>query len=366
MKFLSGLVSSRGSAAPEKVVEAACKSATEVAAAAKAKRAKEIPSQGNGVDGAGKYDDDLEKAKASIATYLVQIRVMLLGDSEKESDEATENRVAEAAASFGLAKCLAACLLDLPLESRKAAAQIFSNLIRREEFAKHVVEDGYTLEALCTAYSEKEVALACGSMLREAARHEFVTAVLLKSPSFWRFMTDYVQTKNFDVAADAFQVLRTLLMSHPHVSAKFISDNYEFFFECYSRLLNSENYVTCRESLRLLSEILLHRAHYAVMMKYVSSRDNLKMMMILLRSKKNHIQIEAFHVFKIFVANPGKPDDVAKVLYNNRDKLVAYLKSFHNDKNDDQFLEEKELIIDTLQTLQDPSLSSSSSSSSTT
>lgn len=351
--LLSGFgVSSLLAQSPEGAVQSACKSASELVAAAKAKRANETRIVLE--DGVADVDEELEKAKREIGISLDAIRIMLLGDTEKESDEATQNRVAEAAASQGLARCLTACLLDLPLESLKAAAQVFSNLVLRKSFAQHVVQDGFTLEALCSAFAEKEMSLACGSMLREAAAaHDFVTAILLRSSSFWLFMTDYVQSKNFDVAADAFKVFETLLLSHPQISSTFILENYDFFFECYNRLFDLDYYVTCCESLRLLSEILLHRAHYAVMIKYVASRDNLKIIMLLLRSKKLRVQIEAFHVFKIFVANPRKPKEVVKVLFDNRDKLVAYLKTFQNDKIDDQFLEEKELIIDTLLGLQD-------------
>lgn len=56
------------------------------------------------------------------------------------------------------------------------------------------------------------------------------------------------------------------------------------------------------------------------------------MMMNLLRDTSANIQFEAFHVFKVFVANPKKPDAIAQILLNNRDKLVAYLKNFQNAK----------------------------------
>ena len=36
----------------------------------------------------------------------------------------------------------------------------------------------------------------------------------------------------------------------------------------------------------------------------------------------------------------------------NKAKLVSYLQSFHNDRDDTQFIEEKQLIIDTLRSLE--------------
>ena len=40
--------------------------------------------------------------------------------------------------------------------------------------------------------------------------------------------------------------------------------------------MQSDNYVTRRRSLKLLSELLLDRNNYTVMMKYISSKHHLK------------------------------------------------------------------------------------------
>jgi len=71
------------------------------------------------------------------------------------------------------------------------------------------------------------------------------------------------------------------------------------FFTMYTTLILSSNYVTKRQSLKLLGEILLDRANYSIMTRYIASEDNLKMMMNFLRDKSRNIQFEAFHVFKV-------------------------------------------------------------------
>lgn len=75
-------------------------------------------------------------------------------------------------------------------------------------------------------------------------------------------------------------------------------------------------------------------------------------MMNLLRDKSANIQFEAFHVFKVFVANPKKPADITQILINNREKLILYLQKFQNEKEDEQFVEEKTLLIKTLANLE--------------
>ena len=88
------------------------------------------------------------------------------------------------------------------------------------------------------------------------------------------------------------------------------------------------------------------------MTRYIADETNLKMMMNLLRDKSKNIQFEAFHVFKVcpyasgvrtasalnpgraqvFVANPKKPPQIENILRRNKDKLLKFLKDFHNDK----------------------------------
>lgn len=111
--------------------------------------------------------------------------------------------------------------------------------------------------------------------------------------------------------------------------------------------------MTKRQSLKLLGEILLDRSNFNVMTRYISYENNLKVMMNLLRDKSRNIQFEAFHVFKVsilslklyffnkdnqvFVANPKKAPTIAAILRRNREKLIVFLKDFHNDKDDEVF-----------------------------
>ena len=79
------------------------------------------------------------------------------------------------------------------------------------------------------------------------------------------------------------------------------NNNLQFFLR-YNTLLVSSNYVTKRQSIKLLGEILLDRANYNVMLEYVDSPEHLKLTMNLLRDKSKNIQYEAFHVFKVRLA----------------------------------------------------------------
>lgn len=82
--------------------------------------------------------------------------------------------------------------------------------------------------------------------------------------------------------------------------ATFLQTNFETFFAKYNTILiGSESYVTKRQSIKLLGEILLDRANYNVMTQYVDSGEHLKIIMKLLRDDRKMINYEGFHVFKV-------------------------------------------------------------------
>ena len=89
------------------------------------------------------------------------------------------------------------------------------------------------------------------------------------------------------------------------------------------------------------------------MVRYVSSKRNLILIMKLIRHESKHIQLDAFHVFKVFVANPNKPPEIIQILRDNKIKLAAYLSNLHNEKaeNDPQFRGERDLIVSTIEGL---------------
>lgn len=97
--------------------------------------------------------------------------------------------------------------------------------------------------------------------------------------------------------------------------------------------------------LQLLGDMLLDRTNSAVMTRYVSSRDNLRILMNLLRESSKSIQIEAFHVFKLFAANQKKPADIISIFVANRSKLLRLLGDLKTDKEDEQFEADKAQVI---------------------
>merc|ERR1719499_98939 len=91
------------------------------------------------------------------------------------------------------------------------------------------------------------------------------------------------------------------------------------------------------------------------MMRYVSEKHSLKVLMVLLLDDSKAIAFEAFHVFKVFVMNPYMLPEVYKTLYNNKDKLISFLETFQESEreSDNQFMHEKGLLIGKLKQMKE-------------
>lgn len=91
-----------------------------------------------------------------------------------------------------------------------------------------------------------------------------------------------------------------ILLLHKAFVSEYLLTNYDLFFSDFDGiLLKSNSYVTKRQSIKLLGEILLDRSNYNVMIKYVSDEEKLKHCMNLLKDNQKMIQYESFHVFKV-------------------------------------------------------------------
>ena len=265
---------------------------------------------------------------------------------------------------------------DMPFEAKKDISAIFNSLMVRQflscstptpsveqpphhsnRFAGYVL-DNY--DSILTPIihghgaGTPDAALHCGSMLRSTLRHELLYRKLLTSKYVYPFLDTYVHLPNFDVASDALATVRDIFLMNRMIASQFLEREYTSIFSRFNKMLKSQNYITRRMSLKLLGEILLDRTNFGVMMKYISSASNLAIIMTLLSDPSGNIQFEAFHVFKIFVANPNKPEEVVRILTKNKVKLIKYLENFHaeREREDAQFRDEKRLILSTLNGLE--------------
>ncbi|KAG4960193.1 hypothetical protein AAZX31_13G193300 [Glycine max] len=299
----------------------------------------------------------LEKALEEVEKNFVTMRTMLSGDGESEPNLDQVSQLVEEICKEDVLTLLIHKLPILGWEARKDLVHCWSILL------KHKVETNYycveyieqhieLLDFLVVCYDNKDIALSCGIMLRECIKFPSLARYILESASFVLFFK-FVELPNFDVASDAFSTFKDLLTKHVNVVSEFLTAHYDEFFDLYEKLLTSPNYVTRRQSLKLLSEFLLESPNSQIMKQYILEVRYLKVMMTLLRDSSKNIQLSAFHIFKVFVANPNKPREVKIILSKNQEKLLDLLHNLSPGKGseDEQFEEEKEFIIKEIERL---------------
>ncbi|GAD95275.1 conidiophore development protein hymA [Paecilomyces variotii No. 5] len=344
----------------------------------------------------------IAKVEEDLAKQLSQVKLMVQGTQEVETSPEQVQALVQAVIQEDLLYELARGIRLLPFESRKDTQTIFSHILRFKPpqstnadppVISYIVHNRpEVIVELCRGYEFSQSAMPCGIILREALKFDVIAAIILYDQSaegepairlsdlqagivqsgegvFWKFF-GWIDRGSFEVSADAFTTFREILTRHKTLVSGYLATNFDLFFSRYNDILvQSDSYVTKRQSIKLLGEILLDRANYNVMTAYVDSGEHLKLCMKLLKDDRKMVQYEGFHVFKVcfdsirglwimkseglteecgqvFVANPNKSVAVQRILINNRDRLLKFLPKFLEDRtDDDQFTDEKSFLV---------------------
>jgi len=246
-------------------------------------------------------------------------------------------------------------------EARKEVCKLFETLLSRNDaltarIVEHINQTPAIIDGLFQGYTSN-AAVISGTILRACIKHKPLAIQILRTEGFWSLFV-HMKNNNFDVASDAATTFKELLVKDEtkKMTAEFLGDNYDRFCNEYSVLLSSkapEAYFARRQLLKLLGEMLLDRTNFNVMKRYIQSAEHLKLMMTLFKDQSDHIKLEAFNVFKVFVANPEKAPAVLDILQRNRDRLIQYFEAFKaGSLEDEQFREEKQLVIEEIRKIQ--------------
>lgn len=242
---------------------------------------------------------------------------------------------------------LLTALQALGFEERKAAARLLDTLVRpgaagRRGEAAQRVEDYVRqrpriIRELLEGCGNSEVFFLCAQLLRSCAQSVRLAEAMLEAGAVPRLLELAAQHQSFDVSSEAFSSLHELMLAHTDASAEYVKAHGQLFFPAFHALLTQDdNYVIQRQALRMLARLLLDTHFQPIMTEYVRSEQNLQIHMNLLKNDSVTIQLEAFHVFKLFAANPRKPPRVRSILARNHRGLVKLLRTFAEKQKDDE------------------------------
>ena len=310
--------------------------------------------------------DSKRKAQEECTKYLMGLKHFLLCDTEPKPTLEALDELYLAILHADLFYELVLHFNDLEFEARKEVVFIFSVCLNYSKDNKLVAVDYLVSQPgtvvsilraveilLQTGESPQDMFLMLGSMILECIRYERLCRIILGDPQLWKFF-DFAMLPSFEVSTESLQILNNVFTKHPKlVSTEFFTSerNRLKFIKNINRLMAQGSYVTKRQSTKLLASLIIVRSNNQLMNTYIDSTTNLKLIMTLMTDKSKNLQLEAFNVFKVFVANPRKTKPVFDILAKNRDKLLRYFSNFGPDSQDATFMDEKEFIIQQIEAL---------------
>jgi calcium binding protein 39 len=141
------------------------------------------------------------------------IKNLLYGtnDTEPQTDIVV-SQLAQELYNSNLLLLLIQNLNRIDFEGKKDVAQVFNNVLRRQigtrsPTVEYICTKPEILFTLMAGYEHQEIALNCGTMLRECARYEALAKIMLHSEEFFNFF-QYVEVSTFDIASDAFSTFK--------------------------------------------------------------------------------------------------------------------------------------------------------------
>ena len=174
--------------------------------------------------------------------------------------------------------------------------------------------------------------LNSGRILRQCIQNRCLAQIILNSENFY-LLFSFVSQRTFDVAMDAFITFRSLLTNHKQLTEEYLSVNSILFFNNYIELINSENYVTKRQSLEILALIL--QESLIICKLFTKESHYMSVILKMFWHKYRQIRFRALNIFNVLISSDSQqflPIMEFLVLQTNRPKLLEVLNNFRDCK----------------------------------
>jgi hypothetical protein len=225
--------------------------------------------------------------------------------------------------------------------SSSAAVEMFSH-ISQEEL---VVE----VSLLVRSIGISEQCNPTGSVVRAMLTLDGIAEAVLTRDILDALAVCLCRTKRGTPCIEAWLIASDLLRFHKPVTA-FILNNFEYFVGLMRECVQTVNFVARRQALRLLNALLGDPAYGRARLKLAESPALLCAVMHALHDPSHHIQFEAYHCLKVFLAKPNKKPAIRYLLACNRAGLADFLNEYSTGdaRSDQQLDEEKSMLLQRL------------------
>jgi calcium binding protein 39 len=155
----------------------------------------------------------------------------------------------------------------------------------------------------------------------------------------------YLSDSNFDRLATAFGSYDALLNAIPEIAAQNIESHFEVFVIQFNTMLSSPNVLVQLNFLPILTKFLIRPECRVIFLRYIDDVENLQCVMVLLASTSKRVRFQAYSLFKLFVINPRRTEQIVSALRMNRGRLCKLLADMPLDDPDPAFEDEKRQVI---------------------
>jgi len=225
---------------------------------------------------------------------------------------------------------------SLEFEAQKATARLWEGVLRAgggqhalDSVSAYLCNRPLVAELLLQGCCDEALTFLCGELLLLGVRDRSFARALLKEGADLRLVSAAATQGSIEVKATALACLRGLLLESGDAASEHLQDTFCRFLSAYHELLVTEDLFIQLQALNLFGHLLLSPEFCSARTAYVSSVRCLKLQMSLLTHPVGSIMLGAFHIFKVFVANPYKTPAVQALLYRNRERLPRLLHGFH-------------------------------------
>lgn len=223
----------------------------------------------------------------------------------------------------------------------------------REFYGSSTTLSSYLLthqEAFNTLFSyidDPKLFSVANIIIRDCVHDEQFLRYMFENQYFFSFIR-FLTGNNFELLTSAYKTYEAMLVTNSDISSRYILQQYDIFSLQIKALLSSPSYLVQNLVLPVITKFITADGSKQILLNFVNDPENLCIIIHLLVSKSKRIKEAAYYLFKLFVINPRRNQEVRTVLRNNKVKLEKIIKKVPIPEDEEELIEERNTVIHNL------------------